>query len=110
MFARPAPRSRQLALPPANPEPAAIATGQGAAIPRLQAGVGFLWLPTAVLMSGLSGETSASPATNTFGVVPSIDRRVSSHLSLRLAAPVLFNVKATGIDGDGRTRSICCYV
>ena len=95
----------QAVYPATTPQAPLAVTEKAPTVPAYQAGVGFMWLPTAVVMSDASGERSAASASPAaFGVVPAIDRRISSRLTLGIAVPILFNLKAAAADGDGSSE------
>jgi hypothetical protein len=90
------------AEPPVAVQPAAAV----APVPRAQVAIGAVWLPAGKIMSGASGEQSGADAATAYGFVPSFDGRISRRLTLGIAMPILFNVRADALVGDAPSTEI----
>jgi hypothetical protein len=99
-----------LLLASAGPAPApapvtAARAVEPAGVPsRVQLSVAGVWLPAGMINSNASGESSSSPASTAYGLAPSVDARITDHLTLGLSLPVLFNVNIRGQQQDPFTE------
>jgi hypothetical protein len=86
---------------PARAKPAAVAEATGTALPKpFQLTVGTLYMPNGIVLSHASGEDSSGPAKIAIGIVPAFDARISRHLTLGVAFPIIFNVQQQGMLQD----------